>query len=71
MIGIAINLLWLLIGVVILCAVVYFVLVVLRKMGLDVPERIEQAIYLIILLLVIIAVLTMLAGGGAPHLLWH
>jgi hypothetical protein len=64
MIGIAIQLLWILIGVIIICAVIYFVFWVLRQvMGIAIPERVEQAVWLIVLILVIIALLTMLAGG--------
>jgi hypothetical protein len=65
MIDIAINLLWILIGVIVICAVVYFVFYVLRTvMAIAIPQRIEQAVWLIILILVIIALLSLLAGGG-------
>lgn len=65
MIGIAINLLWILIGVIIICAVVYFVFYVLRSvMQIPIPVRVEQAVWLIILILVMIALLSLLAGGG-------
>jgi uncharacterized membrane protein len=65
MIEIAIGLLWILIGVIIICAVVYFVFYVLRSvMEIAIPQRIEQAVWLIILILVIIALLTLLSGGG-------
>ena len=65
MIGIAINLLWILIGVIIICAVIYFVFYVLKSvMAIPIPERVEQAVWLIVLILVIIALLTLLAGGG-------
>lgn len=73
MIGIAIQLLWILIGVIVICAVVYFVFWVLRTvMEIAIPPRIEQAVWLIILILVVIALLTLIAGGDAgirfPHL---
>ena len=65
MISIAINLLWILIGVIIICAVIYFVFYVLRTvMAIPIPQRIEQAVWLIVLILVIIALLSLLAGGG-------
>jgi len=65
MIQLAISLLWLLIGVVVLCAVVYLVLYGIKTVaGLLIPPRVEQAIWFVILLLVIIAVLTILAGGS-------
>ncbi len=66
MIDIAISLLWILIGVIIICAVIYFVFYVLKSvMAIPIPERVEQAVWLIVLILVIIALLTLLAGGGS------
>ena len=54
-----------LIGVIIICAVIYFVFYVLRSvMEIPIPPRVEQAVWLIVLILVIIALLTLLAGGG-------
>jgi hypothetical protein len=65
MIEIAISLLWILIGVIVICAVIYFVFWVLDSvMGIAIPERIKQAVWLIVLILVVIALLTLLAGGG-------
>ena len=65
MIDIAISLLWILIGVIVICAVIYFVFWVLDTvMGIAIPERIKQAVWLIVLILVIIALLSLLAGGG-------
>jgi hypothetical protein len=69
MITIAINLLWILIGVIIICAVIYFVFYVLRSvMAIPIPPRVEQAVWLIVLILVIIALLSLLAGGGGSSL---
>jgi hypothetical protein len=66
MIGIAIQLLWILIGVIVICAVIYFVFWVLRSvMAIAIPDRIEQAVWLIVLILVLIAILTLIAGGDA------
>jgi len=65
MIDIAISLLWILIGVIVICAVIYFVFYVLDSMmGIQIPERIKQAVWLIVLILVVIALLSLLAGGG-------
>lgn len=70
MIGMAISVLWLLIGVVVLCAVIWLVLYVVQSvLGIAIPERVVQAIWLIVLLLIIIAVLTILAGGSIGG--WH
>jgi hypothetical protein len=76
MIGIAISLLWILIGVIVICAVIYFVFYVLRTvMAIPIPQRIEQAVWLIVLILVVIALLSLLAGGGGdmrfPRLTLH
>ena len=65
MIDIAISLLWILIGVIIICAVIYFVFYVLKSvMTIPIPERVEQAVWLIVLILVIISLLSLIAGGG-------
>jgi hypothetical protein len=65
MIDIAISLLWILIGVIVICAVIYFVFYVLRQvMAIPIPQRVEQAVWLIVLILVVIALLSLLAGGG-------
>jgi hypothetical protein len=65
MIGIAISLLQLLIGVIVICGVIYFVFYVLDTvMGIAIPDKIKQGIWLIILILVLIAILSMIAGGS-------
>jgi hypothetical protein len=65
MIGIAISLLQLLIGVIVICGVIWFVFYVLRSvMGIPIPARLEQAVWLIVLILVLIALLSMIAGGS-------
>lgn len=70
MIGMAISVLWLLFGLVILCAVIWFVLYVVQTvLGIAIPERVVQAIWLLVLILIIIAILTILAGGSIGG--WH
>jgi hypothetical protein len=65
MIGIAIQLLQLLIGVIVICGVIWFVFYVLRSvMGIAIPARLEQMVWLIVLILVLIALLSMVAGGS-------
>ena len=65
MIGIAIQLLQLLIGVIIICAVIWFVFYVLGQvMGIAIPARLQQMVWLIVLILVLIALLSMIAGGS-------
>lgn len=63
MIGIAISVLWLLIGAIILLGVVWLALYVI-KMFVEVPPPIEKAIWAIVLILCLIGALTILAGGG-------
>ena len=65
MVGIAIQLLQLLIGVIVICGVIWFVFYVLDSvMGITIPDKIKQGIWLIILILVLIAILSMIAGGS-------
>jgi len=70
MIGLAIQVLWLLIGAIVLCGVVWLVLYGLKTIaGVPIPARVEQGIWFIIMILILIGVLTMLAGGSLvmPH----
>jgi hypothetical protein len=65
MIGIAISLLQLLIGVIVICGVIWFVFYVLSQvMGIAIPARLQQMVWLIVLILVLIALLSMVAGGS-------
>jgi hypothetical protein len=65
MIGIAISLLQLLIGVIVICGVIWFVFYVLSQvMGIVIPARLQQMVWLIVLILVLIALLSMVAGGS-------
>ena len=63
MIGLAISILWMLIGVIVLLGIVWLALYVI-KMFTPIPGRIEQAVWVIVLILCLIAALTLLAGGG-------
>jgi len=69
MIGMAINILWLLIGIICLAGVIWLVLYGIKTFVTPIPARLEQGIWFIVLLLCIIGALTLLAGGGnfAPH----
>jgi hypothetical protein len=72
MIGMAISVLWLLLGVVVLCAVIWFALYVVQSvLGIVIPDRVVQAIWLVVLILVIIAILTILAGGTIGGMSMH
>jgi hypothetical protein len=66
MIGIAINVLWFLIGLIVLAGIVWLAIWVIEKFIYPIPERVKQGIWVIVLLLALIALLTVLAGGGNP-----
>ena len=63
MIAIAIQILWLAIGVIVLGGVVFLLLMAV-KLFVDIPANVEKAIWLIVIILMLIAGLTLLAGGG-------
>lgn len=64
MIGLAIDILWLVLGIVILLGVVWLALYALAQFGVPIPENVRRGIYLVALLLIVIAALSMLAGGS-------
>jgi hypothetical protein len=66
MIDIAIGVLWFLIGLIILCGVVYLAIWVIEQFVHPIPERVKQGVWVVILLLALIALLSVVAGGG-----WH
>ncbi len=63
MIGLAISILYLLIGIIVLLGVVWLALYVV-KLFVPIPDPIEKAIWAIVLILCLIGALTLLAGGG-------
>jgi hypothetical protein len=64
MAGVAVNLLWLLIGAIILAGVIYLVLYGIKTFITPIPERLEQGIWFIFLLLIIIYAITAFMGGS-------
>ena len=71
MIGLAINILWLLIGIIVLLGVVWLVLYCV-KLFVPVPDVIEKMVWAIVLILCLIGVLSLLAGGGGSlHAPFH
>jgi len=64
MINLAIQILWLVIGIVCLAAIVWLVLYGINTFIYRLPARVEQGIWFIVLCLVLIAILTLLAGGS-------
>lgn len=72
MVGLAVSLLWLLIGAIVVALVIYLVLYGLKTIaGIPIPVRVEQAVWFIFFILVLIYALTALAGGGASTAFWH
>lgn len=63
MINLAINILWLLIGVICLLGVVWLALYVI-KLFCPVPHPVEMAVWAIVLILCLIGALSLLASGG-------
>jgi hypothetical protein len=64
MIGIAINVLWFLIGLIVLAGIVWLAIWVIEKFIYAIPEKVKQGIWVIVLLLALIALLTVLVGGN-------
>lgn len=67
MIAIAVNVLWFLIGLIILAGIVYLAIWVIESFIYPIPERVKQGVWVIVLLLALIALLTVLVGGGSFH----
>ncbi len=63
MVPLAINILWLLIGVIVLLGVVWLAMYIV-KLFVPVPDPIEKMVWAIVLILCLIGALTLLAGGG-------
>ena len=62
--ALAIQILWLLIGIICLAGVIWLVLYGIKTYVTPIPPRLEGGIWFIVLLLIIIAALGLLAGGG-------
>jgi bacteriorhodopsin len=68
MLSMAIGLLWFLIGIIILCGVVFLVIWVIEQFIMPIPDQIKKGVWVIILILALIALLSILAGGGLGSL---
>jgi hypothetical protein len=64
MVGIAISVLWFLVGLIILCGIIYLAIWVVEQFIMPIPPKIKQGIWVIVLLIALIALITALAGGG-------
>jgi hypothetical protein len=70
MAAIAVNILWVLVAVVILCMVVYLAFWVLEQMSVPVPEIAKRAVWIIVLLIALIFLITTLTGTNIHSFNW-
>jgi len=68
MLAIGISVLWFLIGLIVLCGIIYLAIWVIEQFVTAIPEKIKQGVWVIVLLLALIALLTVLTGGGTGGL---
>ena len=66
MVGLAISILWLAIGILCVCGCI-FLLMYAIELFFPIPDRIKQLVWVIILILCLIAGLTLLSGGGGSN----
>lgn len=64
MAALAISVLWFLVGLIILCGIVYLAIWVIENFIRPIPEKVKQGIWVIVLLLALIALITAVMGGG-------
>jgi hypothetical protein len=65
MVGMAISVLWFLIGLIVLCGIIYLAIWVIEQFVTPIPEQIKKGVWVIVLLLALIALLSVLATGGS------
>jgi heme A synthase len=61
----AINVLWFLIGLIVLAGVVWLAIWVIESFIFPIPEQIKKGVWVIVLLLALIALISVLIGGGS------
>jgi hypothetical protein len=64
MAAIAISVLWFLVGLILLCGVVYLAIWVIESFVTPIPEQVKKGVWVIVLLLALIALITIMVGGG-------
>ena len=64
MTGMAISVLWFLVGLIVLCGVVYLAIWVIEQFVTVIPHKVKQGVWVIILLIALIALITALTTGG-------
>jgi len=71
MASLAINVLWFLIGLIVLCGVVWLAIWVIEQFIMPIPDQIKKGIWVIVLLLALIFLITVIAGGGSFPRIFH
>jgi hypothetical protein len=71
MIDMAIGVLWFLIGLIVLCGIIYLAIWVIEQFVYPIPEKVKQGVWVIVLLLALIALISVLAGGGMKLPSWR
>jgi O-antigen ligase len=64
MAGMAIQVLWFLIGLIVLAGVIYLAIWVIESFIWPIPEQVKKGIWVIVLLLALIALISVLIGGS-------
>lgn len=67
MAAMAVSVLWFLIGLIILCGIIYLAIWVIESFVIAIPEKVKQGVWVIVLLLALIALIGALMGGGGFH----
>jgi hypothetical protein len=68
MAAIAVSVLWFLIGLIILCGIIYLAIWVIESFVIAIPEQVKKGVWVIVLLLALIFLITSLVGGGGMHM---
>jgi hypothetical protein len=71
MIDMAIGVLWFLIGLIVLCGIIYLAIWVIEQFVYPIPEKVKQGVWVIVLLLALIALISVLAGGSLKLPSWR
>jgi hypothetical protein len=68
MAAMAVNVLWFLVGLIVLAGVIYLAIWVIESFIYPIPEQVKKGVWVIVLLIALIALITVLMGGGGFHL---
>jgi len=71
MLSMAIGVLWFLIGLIILCGVIWLAIYVIEQFVMPIPEQIKKGVWVVVLLLALIALLTVVMTGSIGNFRFH